>query len=453
MADIVQLIAAKRDGKALSRDQIREFVQAYSNDEIPDYQASAFLMAAFCRGMTAAETSALTFSMLRSGTMLNFSDIPGPKIDKHSTGGVGDKISLILAPLVACCGLIVPMISGRGLGHTGGTRDKMEAIPGVRTDLTIEELHAQLQAIGVAIIGQTADIAPADKRLYALRDVTATVESIPFISASIMSKKLAEGLDGLVLDVKCGRGAFMKTEKEARSLAETMVSIGHDCGVPTTALLTAMDVPLGRAIGNWIEVEESIRCLRGEGEPDVLEVTLALAAEMLWLNRLVPSREAGYARAQAVLDSGQAYERFAEMAQQQGGYGAVIREPHRYVRRASKTVILAPATARGFVADIDAGALGWIATGMGVGRAVKEDAVDPDAGMFLHLRPGEFVEPGMPLVSFYTRKADEVGAISQAIVGAYSFAPEPPMHRPVIMDRLYLAGWQSQAATDGQSPA
>ena len=443
MVDTISIISAKRDGNALSRDEIRAFIDGYTAGDIPDYQASAFLMAAFCRGMDAEETAALTDSMLRSGDVLDFSEIPGPKVDKHSTGGVGDKISLILAPIAAACGLVVPMISGRGLGITGGTRDKLEAIPGFRTDISTEALRAQLAATGVAIIGQTAEIAPADKRLYALRDVTATVDFIPFISASIMSKKLAEGLDGLVLDVKCGRGAFMKHERAARSLAETMVSIGLDFGVDTTALLTAMDVPLGRAIGNWLEVAESIRCLQGDPEPDVMEVTLSLAGEMLRIGGHAPTLQAGRSLAEEALASGKAFEKFTAMVQAQGGSVPDIMEPERRRLEAAETVVRAPDTVHGFVDDIDAGALGWTATAMGVGRAVKEDQVDPDAGIYLHRRPGEPVEPGIPLASFYTRRTDRIESFRAAIQGAYSFAPAPPTPRAVVMDRLTADGWKS----------
>ncbi len=444
MAEIINIITAKRDGETLSRRQITDFVDAYTRGEIPDYQASAFLMAAFCRGMDAEETAALTYSMLRSGEILDFSEISGPKVDKHSTGGVGDKVSLILAPIAASCGLVVPMISGRGLGITGGTRDKLESIPGFRTDLTTVALRAQLAATGVAIIGPTAQVAPADKRLYALRDVTATVDFIPFISASIMSKKLAEGLDGLVLDVKCGRGAFMKHEKQARRLAETLVRIGLDFGVKTTALLTGMDVPLGRAIGNWLEVEESIRCLQGDPEPDVMEVTLSLAGEMLYLAGRAKTGQAGRALAEAAVTSGRAFEKFAELVKWQGGDVATITQPERRQREASESVVYAPACANGYVADIDAGMLGMAATTMGVGRTVKKDAVDPCAGIYLHKRPGETVAPGARLASFYTRKADLAEDFRATILEAYRYSATPHAPLPVVTDRLSAEGWRTQ---------
>ena len=448
MAKTINIITAKRDGKTLSRRQITEFVDAYTRGEIPDYQASAFLMAAFCRGMDAEETTALTYSMLRSGEILDFSEISGPKIDKHSTGGVGDKVSLILAPIAASCGLVVPMISGRGLGITGGTRDKLESIPGFRTELTSAEVREQLAATRVAIIGPTAQVAPADRRLYALRDVTATVDFIPFISASIMSKKLAEGLDGLVLDVKCGRGAFMKHEKQARCLAESMVRIGLDFGVNTTALLTDMDVPLGRAIGNWLEVEESIRCLRGDPEPDVMEVTLSLAGEMLCLAGRAKTGQAGRALAEDAIASGRAFEKFAELVEWQGGDVAAIQHPERRQLEALETVVYAPDCASGYVADIDAGMLGMAATTMGVGRTVKEDAVDPNAGIYLHKRPGETVAPGTRLASFYTRKANKVGDFRAAILAAYRYSTTPRASVPVVSDRLSAEGWRTQILDD-----
>ena len=446
MPDAISIIAAKRDRKVLSRRQITDFVDAYARGEIPDYQASAFLMAAYCRGMDATETVALTESMLRSGDVLDFPEVSAPKVGKHSTGGVGDKISLILAPIAASCGLAVPMVAGRGLGITGGTRDKLEAIPGFRTDLTSAQLRTQIVSAGLAIIGQTKEIAPADRKLYALRDVTATVDFIPFISASIMSKKLAEGLDALVLDVKCGRGAFMKREAQARELAETMASIGLRFGVKTTVLLTRMDVPLGRAIGNWLEVVESIQCLRGDTAPDVMDVTLSLTGELLYLTGYAESQQTGRCQAMDAVVSGRAFDKFVAMVRAQGGDVSAVLEPERRTLETRETVVHAPASAHGFVTDVDAGALGKAATAMGVGRTTKEDTVDPDAGIYLHKRPGEAVAPGAPLASFYTRKTSRIEALHADILAAYSFAPAPPEAHPMIMDRLSADGWQSHAS-------
>ncbi len=442
MSAILDIITAKRDGKKLTQHQIAAFVDGCTRGTIPDYQASAFLMAAFCRGMDADETVALTRSMLKSSATFDLSDIDGPKVDKHSTGGVGDKISLILTPLVACCGLKIPMISGRGLGITGGTKDKMDSIPGVRTDLSIAELRAQLSDVGVAIIGQTSAIAPADKLLYALRDVTATVDFIPFISASIMSKKLAEGLDGLVLDVKCGRGAFMNTEPEARRLAESLVTIGLDYGVHTSALLTRMDQPLGRAIGNWIEVEAAIRFFEGDYEPDVAEVTFALAGEMLHLGGLVDSAEAGRAMARDTMKHARVADRFAAMVAAQGGNPKDVLLPGIRPISAAPHLVRAPANAGGYVNDMDAGMLGSIATQLGVGRAVKEDPIDPDAGIMLRKKTGDVITPGAVLAHFYTKKISQIQEFRDDILEAYQFSPNPPAQKSAVMDRLTADGWQ-----------
>jgi len=441
MIDVIEVLTDKRDGRKLTRPQIAGLVDAYTRGAIPDYQASAFLMAAFCRGMDAEETTALTHSMLHSGEILDFSNIAGPKIDKHSTGGVGDKVSLVLTPIVAAAGLKVPMISGRGLGITGGTRDKLESIPGFRTDLSIATLKTQLATVGGAIVGQTETIAPADRLLYALRDVTATVDFIPFISASIMSKKLAEGLDGLVLDVKCGRGAFMRTEEQARRLAESLVSVGQGFGLKTTALLTRMDVPLGRAIGNWLEVSESIAFLQGDPEPDLAEVVLALAGEMLLLGGCVKSGQAGQEKAKQILNSGQAYEKFCEIVEAQGGQKTDVSAPGVRMAR-PEFHVRAPDNATGYVADIHAGMIGRAATTMGVGRTVKEDPVDPNAGILLNKQVGDAVTPGDLLASFYTAKEDIAPSLLDTLLEAYRFAPIPPKTRSLVMDRLTAAGWQ-----------
>ncbi|HYE95047.1 MAG TPA: thymidine phosphorylase [Rubricoccaceae bacterium] len=441
--NVVSLLTRKRDGGTLAADEITALIEAYTRGDVPDYQMAAFLMAAFLRGLDADETAALTRAMLHSGTVLDLSDLPGAKVDKHSTGGVGDKVSLILAPLVAACGVPVPMISGRGLGHTGGTLDKLEAIPGFRTALSIAEYRDVLARVGCVMIGQTAEIAPADKQLYALRDVTGTVESIPLIAASIMSKKLAEGIDALVLDVKAGAGAFMKDEADARRLAETLVGIGRDFGKPTVALLTAMDAPLGRAIGNGPETAEAVRVLRGEtplGGPvdDLLEVTLALAGEMLVLGGAAATPEAGAARARQALADGLAFERFLEMVELQGGDAAYLDEPDRLMGPPVAT-IEAPPGSTGYVAGIDALALGHAAVALGAGRAKKEDRVDPRAGFVLNKTVGAPVEGREPLAWIFA--SDPARVAVEAVRQAFTFAPTPPPPTPLVLDRYDGVRW------------
>ncbi len=441
MINPVALITAKRDGQALTADAIKALIDAYTRGDVPDYQMSAFLMASFLRGMNDAETAALTDAMLYSGSVLDLSATPGIKVDKHSTGGVGDKVSLILAPVVAACGVPVPMISGRGLGHSGGTLDKLEAIPGLRTDLSTAQYKAQLDRIGLVMIGQTREIAPADRKLYALRDVTATVEFIPFIAASIMSKKLAEGIDALVLDVKAGRGAFMKTPDDARRLAETLVAIGERFGKPTVAWMTNMDIPLGRAVGNWPEVEESIRCLQGADVPDLMEVTLALAGEMLHLGGVATSPEAGRRRAQDAIASGQAFDKFVELVEAQHGDPSVLTDPASHAAPAAD--VRAPDHARGYIADLDALAVGYTAVALGAGRRTKEDVVDPTAGIVLHKKPGDAVTPGEVLAHLYTKKTDEIAPFAASIQAAYTFSDTQPAPPPMLLDRYTKAGWMT----------
>jgi pyrimidine-nucleoside phosphorylase len=437
----VDLIVAKRDGRVLSSDAIHRLIDAYTQGDVPDYQMSAFLMAAFLQGFDDAETATLTDAMLYSGTVLDLSDLPGTKVDKHSTGGVGDKVSLLLAPIVAACGVPVPMISGRGLGHTGGTLDKLESIPGFRTDLSVAAYRRQLRDVGVVMIGQTAEIAPADRRLYALRDVTGTVEFIPFIAASIMSKKLAEGIDALVLDVKCGRGAFMKTEQEARRLAETLVGIGTRFGKPTVAWLTSMDVPLGRAVGNWPEVVESIRCLQGEPMPDLMEVTLTLAGEMLHLGGAAETPADGRAQAAEAVASGRAFDKFVALVAAQHGDPAVIRAPERRRDAALAADVFAPTEVHGYVADLDALAIGRTAVALGAGRRTKEDAVDPTAGLTLNKKPGDPVEAGDLLARLYTKRTGDLPAFTAAVQQAYRYASAPPEPPPRCRARYAAAGW------------
>ena len=377
----VDIIRKKRDGGALDPHEIEAFVSAATKEEWPDCQISALLMAIVLRGMTAEETAWLTGAMVRSGTQLDLSELPGAKVDKHSTGGVGDKASLVIAPLAAACGVLVPMISGRGLGHTGGTLDKLEAIPGFRVGLSLVEFRAALARVGCAVIGQTVEIAPADKKLYALRDVTATVDSIPLISASIMSKKIAEGISGLVMDVKCGSGAFMKTRDEARKLAESLVAIGRANGVRTEAMLTAMNAPLGRAIGNSLEVVEAIETLKGRGPSDLEALSVMLTSRMLRLGGRVATIEEGERMTRSALASGHGLEKFSQMIEQQGGdprivddYGRLPSAPRRKILTADRT---------GYVTDLDAELIGRAAMVLGAGRDRVEDKVDPGVGAVL----------------------------------------------------------------------
>jgi pyrimidine-nucleoside phosphorylase len=439
----VRLIAEKRDGHALAPSAVEALIDAYTAGDVPDYQMSAFLMAAFLNGLSDGEATALTDAMLHSGTVLDLSGLPGTKVDKHSTGGVGDKVSLILAPIVAACGVPVPMISGRGLGHTGGTLDKLESIPGFRTDLSIDAYKAQLEDIGLVLIGQTDDIAPADGKLYALRDVTATVESIPLIAASIMSKKLAEGIDALVLDVKCGRGAFMKTEAEARRLAETLVAIGTEHDVPTVALMTDMNVPLGRAVGNWPEVEESIECLHGKhADTPLLQVVTALAGEMLALGGATDSPAAGRERAQQAIDDGSALETLRTLVEAQGGDVGAIDDPSSRADRDPVATVTAPDDAEGYVADLDALAVGHAAVDLGAGRRTKEDDVDPTAGLSALKKRGDSVHPGDVLARIHTADTDQVAPVQQAVQDAYAFSAEPPASSTPLLGRYTAEGWE-----------
>ncbi|MGB3543952.1 thymidine phosphorylase [Rubrivirga sp.] len=448
----VRLITRKRDGHALEADDIAALVRAYTDGAVPDYQMAAFLMAAFLRGLDATETTALTRAMLHSGTVLDLSDVPGVKVDKHSTGGVGDKVSLVLAPLVAACGVPVPMISGRGLGHTGGTLDKLEAIPGFRTDLSIPEYRDVLERTGAVLIGQTAEIAPADGLLYALRDVTGTVESIPLIAASILSKKLAEGIDALVLDVKTGRGAFMKSQADARQLGATLCRVGRQFGTPTVALLTQMDVPLGRAIGNGPETAEAIQLLRGQTPaggpcPDVLEVTIALAGEMLHLGDAASSPQEGRRLATAALEDGPAFGAFQEIVEAQGGDLGALENPDSLM---GKPVAVLEAETAGFVADVDPLALGYAAVDLGAGRATKEADVDHKAGFVLNKRPGERVEDGEPLAWIYA--SDPARADLEAVRSAFVLesreagaANAPSAPRPLVLDRFDGETWETRS--------
>ena len=418
------IIARKRDGHALTTEQIAAFVSGVTSGEWADYQATALLMAVFLRGMSPAETSCLTAAMMHSGAVVNLSDIPGAKVDKHSTGGVGDKVSLVLAPLVAACGVSVPMMSGRGLGHTGGTLDKLESIPGFQVGLTLNAYAAQIRRIGVAMIGQTAELVPADRKLYALRDVTATVESIPLICASIMSKKLAEGIDALVLDVTFGRGAFMKDKARARKLATAMVAIGRAMGKPTRALLTAMDQPLGRAVGNAVEVIESIEALKGRGPDDLMEVTFQLGTQMLLVaNAFAKAADARQRLEQAITD-GSALAKFRELVAAQGGDASVIDD---YSRLPAARLTRAVTTGKsGYVAQVDPMAIAQAALLLGAGRMNASASVDHAVGITDLVKIGERVRANDRLCTVHANDCELLEAAVQQVQAAFKINSRSP---------------------------
>lgn len=416
---LAPLIGRKRDGHPLTPAQWEAIIDAYVAGDLPDYQMSALLMAVTWRGMEPEELAALTAAMLSSGVQLDFGSWPVPRVDKHSTGGVGDKVSLVLAPLVAACGVAVPMMSGRGLGHTGGTTDKLESIPGLRTNLSPREAIEQVQRIGLAMFGQTADIAPADRRLYALRDVTGTVPSIPLIAASIMSKKLAEGLTGLVLDVKHGAGAFLPEQDRAIELAETMVLLGESSGCSTTALLTAMDRPLGRAIGNSLEIEEALVALEGEGPEDLQAVTRSLAVEMLLLAGVADSPSAAGRMVQQAISSGKALEKFGQLIEAQGGNPAIIDDPGALPQ--ANEVELYEAPQGGTVTGIDPLVLGHAVIAMGGGRARLGDPIDHSVGFVVSVTPGQKVARGEPLASVFASDPEGIEVGIMALDAAIRF--------------------------------
>ncbi len=434
MMRAVDIIRQKRDGEELSRDEIAWMVAGIARGDVADYQWSALLMAILWRGMTAAETAALCDAMMRSGSIVDLSPIRGRKIDKHSTGGVGDKTSLILAPIAAAAGVPVPMVSGRGLGHTGGTLDKLESIPGFRTDLDLTAYRTVLQRCGLVMIGQTAEIAPADKFLYALRDATATVESIPLIAASIMSKKLAEGIDGLVLDVKTGNGAFMTELDDSRTLAKTMCSIGRNMGKQVIALITRMDQPLGRAAGNAVEVVESVECLRGRGPDDLMRLSIELAAEMVVLGER--TRTLGEARelCRQVIADGRALERFREMIECQGGDPRVVDDSSLLPAAGRRVEVPAPRS--GIVERLAARPIGHATMLLGAGRARVDSSIDPAVGVLLHKKTGDPVDEGEPLCTLLVNDESRLSEILALIKDAYGITDEPVSVPSLILDRL-----------------
>ncbi len=426
----VDVLMRKRAGVELSREEIAFLVNGFTAGEIPDYQVSAFLMAVCLRGMSGEETVALTETMLRSGAILDFSGVPGPKIDKHSTGGVGDKASLVIAPLAASMGIVVPMISGRGLGHSGGTLDKLEAIPGFSVRLDEKRFHQVVSQIGFAMVGQTEAIAPADRKLYALRDVTATVESFPLITGSILSKKLAEGIDGLVLDVKVGSGAFMKTRGDAETLARSMLSTAKRLGTRAVALLTDMSQPLGTHVGNALEVEESLAVLRGNGPPDLTDLCLRLTAHMAVLGRIASSIEDAEKRAREELRSGRALSKFLAMVRAQGGDPKIA--DGGVLPRASGTKPV-EADRAGVVSAIDTEKLGWAAMLLGAGREKVEDVIDPGAGFIVHKKIGDEVLPGEPFVTLHYNDPSRLAEAEGMVQKAYSVSAAGPIPAPELI--------------------
>ncbi len=424
-----ELIRAKRDGGSLPAEALRDFVTAYGCGDVPDYQMAALCMAIFFRGLDPAELRTWTLAMLRSGATFRRPVGSPARVDKHSTGGVGDKVSLCLAPLVAACGVAVPMVSGRGLGHTGGTLDKLAAIPGFRTDLSLSEAERILGQLGLCMLGQTEELAPADRRLYALRDVTATVDSIPLIAASILSKKLAEELDGLVLDVKVGSGAFMRSLQDAERLALTLVDLAADLGCPAVAWLTSMDAPLGAAVGNASELLEAVEVLRGGGPQDVRALTLRLGAEMLVLGKAeasVPEAERRLARAIA---DGSGLERFGALVRAQGGDPGVLDRPDRLLGPLEGTLVRAPRS--GHLASVDTLAVGLAAVVLGAGRTRSDEAIDPGVGFTVHRHPGERVTQGEPLVTVHHRPGQDVAEVCRRLAAAFRIGdtvePAPPL--------------------------
>lgn len=431
MQTLVELIAKKRNGEHHTESEVGRLIQAYMAGDLADYQLSAWLMAVFFRGMSDEETVALTRAMLHSGDVLDLSSVPGLKIDKHSTGGVGDKVSICLAPLVAACGVPVPMVSGRGLGHTGGTLDKLEAIPGFSVNLDTTRFAEVVRTVGTSMIGQTARIAPADKRIYALRDVTATVESIPLIVASILSKKLAEGIDGLVLDVKVGRGAFMKTLEDARRLADALVRVGTAAGKKVGAVLTRMDDPLGRTIGNANETREAIEVLKGGGPADLVECTLELADDMLILGGVASDRSAARRLLSEAISSGKAARVLERLIDAHGGDPRVVEDPSR-LPSAPETLEI-KAESAGKVSGIDALELGLSAVAMGAGRTRADQAVDHGVGINLQKKPGEDVRVGEVLATVVARRASDVPVAR--IRSAFTIG-EAPTPTPLILGRI-----------------
>ena len=426
----LEIITKKRNNFDLTAEEIDYFVQGYSLNHIPDYQMAAFLMAVFFQGMSFEETASLTTSMLHSGDVLNFNNVDGYKVDKHSTGGVGDKVSLVLAPLVAAAGLKVPMISGRGLGHSGGTLDKLESIPGFRTSLSTDEFYQQVSDLGVAMIGQTERIVPADRKMYSLRDTTATVESIPLITGSILSKKLAEGINGLVLDVKTGTGAFMRRYVDALALADSLIKTAELNGLRTTALITSMDQPLGNTAGNWLETKEAIEVLQGKGPEDMKTVTLILAAHMLLMAGVTDSEEAAIDSLHKLIDNGQAFIKFCQMVESQGGDVDYVLNTAKYPAAHYSLPIKSLHT--GYISELEAKKIGLAVVHLGGGREVVEDQIDYGAGVVLFSKVGDFVKEGQEIAILYSDDEKALEKVEKDVLKAYSYQNKPPESQTLI---------------------
>ncbi len=440
---VPRLIERKRNGDHLEPSEIRELVIEFSEGRVPDYQMAAFLMAVYYRGLDRGEMNALMESMLDSGKRLDFSRLQKPRVDKHSTGGVGDKTSLILAPLIASLGVAVPMMSGRGLGHTGGTLDKLESIPGFRTSLSLAETERQVEAIGCAMIGQTEEIVPADRKLYALRDATATVEAIPLIASSIMSKKISESLTGLVLDIKRGSGSFMPELDQEIALAQAMIELGDAHGCPVVALLTAMDRPLGFACGNALEVAESIDVLKGQGPPDLTEVTSALGTEMLLLAGAAKSPADARAMMIDSMTTGRALEKFGEIVRAQGGDESVIDKPQRLPQAPHKAYFVAPTS--GVIQSVDPRGIGYGVIALGGGRRNMEDTVDPSVGFVITAKPGDRVSKGDALATIHARSESDLKLGESILQKAISIGAERPKSLPLVSHRVTLSGVETLA--------
>lgn len=429
----VELITKKRNGGKLTGDEIEFLVGNYTKGKIPDYQFSAFLMAVYLKGMDSDETSDLTRSMLYSGKVIDLSMIKGAKIDKHSTGGVGDKTSLILAPIAAAAGINVPMISGRGLGHSGGTLDKLESIPGFRIDLNLQQYKSVLKKCGAVMIGQTADIAPADKKIYSLRDVTATIESYPLITGSIMSKKLAEGIDGLVLDIKTGSGAFMKTMQEARGLADTLINTAKNFDKKVIGIISDMNQPLGNYIGNWLEVFESVEVLQGKKVDDLLKVSTTLSGAMIYLGGKAGSIKEGVEISEAIIKSGEAYNKLLEIITLQGGDTSYIKNLSKYPK--SKFVDSVQSARSGYIKSINNYEIGMSALELGAGRLTKDDIIDPKAGIIFHKKIGDPVKKGEVIAELYTDKKRTLDNAHRRIADSIEYSREK-VRRPKLIKEI-----------------
>ena len=429
----IELIRKKRDKESLSKEEIKFLISSYTKNKIPDYQFSSFLMAVFLNGMNSEETSFLTEAMLYSGKVINLDFLKGKKVDKHSTGGVGDKTSLIIAPVAAAAGVYVPMISGRGLGHTGGTLDKLDAIPGFKTNLSLKEYKSVLKKCGAVLVGQTKEIAPADKLIYSLRDVTGTVESIPLITASIMSKKLAEGINGLVLDIKTGSGAFMRKEKDTLLLAESLIRTAKSFGKKVIGFVTDMNQPLGNYIGNWLEVYESVLVLKGESEGDLKELSLALSGAMIFLGGKASSIDEGIKLSQRLINNGLAYKKFLEIVELQGGDTNFIRNPEKYPKSKIIERIFAPNN--GYLETINNFEIGMAALELGAGRLTKDDIIDPKAGIIFKLKIGDFVKKGTEIAELHSSSQLKIEKATEKIYNSIMLNPNP-IKKPKLIKKI-----------------